>query len=72
MIKTQENGKKPHFGSDLGLLDTISCPNSSSVTRYLGQLSSLTISEKTNDLIMRKINDGRTDGQTDKRTEVIS
>ena len=37
-----------------------------SVTRYHGQLSSCTISEKTNDLILRKLSDGRTDGQTDE------
>ena len=35
-----------------------------SVTRYHGQLSSCTISENTNDPILRKISDGRTDGQT--------
>ena len=38
----------------------------SSVTRYHGQLSSCTISEKTNDPILRKLSDGRTDGQTDE------
>ena len=37
-----------------------------SVTRYHGQLSSCTISEKTNDPILRKLSDGRTDGQTDE------
>ena len=31
----------------------------SSVTRYNGQLSSCTISEKTNDPILRKLSDGR-------------
>ena len=40
-----------------------------SVTRYHGQLSSCTISEKTNDPIFRKFSDGRTDGQTDKQTD---
>ena len=40
----------------------------SSVTRYHGQLSSCTISEKTNDPILRKLSDGRTDGQTDRQT----
>ena len=34
-----------------------------SVTRYHGQLSSCTISEKTYDPILRKLNDGWTDGQ---------
>ena len=32
-----------------------------SVTRYHGQLSSCTISEKTNDPILRKLSNGRTD-----------
>ena len=40
----------------------------SSVTRYHGQLSPCAISEKYNDLILRKLSDGRTDG----RTRVIS
>ena len=34
-----------------------------SVTRCHGQLSSCTISEKTNDSILRKLCDGRADGQ---------
>ena len=42
------------------------------ITRYHDQLSSCTISEKTNDLILRKFSDGRTDGWTDRRTRVIS
>ena len=37
-----------------------------SVTSYHGQLSSCTLSEKTNDLILRKLSGGRTDGQTDE------
>ena len=36
-----------------------------SVSRYHGQLSSYTISEKTNDPILRKLSGGRTDGQTE-------
>ena len=83
MIETQENGQKPHFGPDLGPLG----PNSgrqisffknlaSSVTRYHGQLSSSKISERTNDSMLRKISDGRTDRQADKltnrRTRLIS
>ena len=73
MIKTQENGEKPHFGPNLGPLG----PNwgrrnffqnlASSVFRYHGQLSSCTISEKTHDPILRKFSDGRTDGWTDGR-----
>ena len=75
MIQTQENGEKPHFGPDLVPLS----PNSGhhffnffslkklalAVTRYHGQLSSSKISEKTNDPILRKFSDGRTDRQTD-------
>ena len=44
----------------------------SSDTRYHSQLSSCTISEKTNDPILIKFSDGRTDGGTDIRTRVIS
>ena len=36
----------------------------SSVTRYHGQLSSCTISEKTNGPILRKLSEGRMDGRT--------
>ena len=50
MIQTQENGEKPHFGPDLGLLGPKSGREffflknlASSVTRYHGQLSSCTI-----------------------------
>ena len=47
-----------------------------SVTRYHSQLSSCTISEKSNDPIKKKLSDGRTDRQTNKpmerRTRVIS
>ena len=39
----------------------------SSVTRYHGQLSSYTISEKTNDPILRELSDGQTDRQTDRQ-----
>ena len=38
---------------------------SRSVTRYHGQLS-CTISEKTNDPILRKLGDGQTEGQVDE------
>ena len=68
MIQTQENGKKnPHFGPDLG-------PNFFfkfffSVARYHGQLSSCTISERTNDLILRKLSNGRMDEQMDGQTD---
>ena len=33
------------------------------------QVSSCTISEKTNDAILRKLSDGRTDGETDGQTD---
>ena len=35
----------------------------SSPTRYHGQLSSCTVSEKSNDSFLRKLSDGRTDGR---------
>ena len=67
IIVTQENDEKLHFGPDLGPLG----PNSGhhfffknlapSVVRYYGQLSSCAISEKTDDLILRKFSDRRTD-----------
>ena len=75
MTQTQENGDKPHFVPDLGPFS----PNSGcqfffknlalSVTRYHGQVSSCTISEKTSDSILRKSSDRRTDGRTDGRTD---
>ena len=76
MIQTQGNGEKPHFGPDLGRLGSnLGCKNyflsknlASSVTRYHGHLSSCTISEKTNDPILRKFSDGRIDGRTDGQT----
>ena len=40
-----------------------------SVTRYHGQISECKISEKTNDPIMSKFSDGRTDRQTDRQTD---
>ena len=39
----------------------------SSVTRFRDQLSSCTISEKTKDLILRKLNHGQKDGKSDGR-----
>ena len=59
--------KKTSFGPSFGPFD----PNSGCqinlaplVTRYYGQLSPYTISDKTNDSILRKLSYGRTDGQT--------
>ena len=40
-----------------------------SVTTYLGQLSSRTISEKANDPVLRKVSDRRADRQTDQPTD---
>ena len=40
-----------------------------SVTRCHAQLSSCTISERTNDVILRKFSDGRTDGQAWRETD---
>ena len=72
MNQTEENGKKPSFRSNFGPFG----PNSGrqiffknlalSVTRYHGQLSSCTISEKTNDPILRKLEKMRNRG-TDGR-----
>ena len=72
--QTGKNCKKTSFGPDFGLFG----PNSGcqfffsknlapSLTRCHGQLSSCTISEKTNDPILSKFSDG----QTDRRTRVI-
>ena len=80
MIRNKENGEKPHFGPDLGLLAPNSCRQifffknlALSVTRYHGQLSLCTISEKTNDPVLKKLGngwtDGRTDGRKDRRTD---
>ena len=68
MNQTSENNKKPSFGADFCPF----CPNlghqffffknlTPSVSRYHGQLSSCTISEKTNDPILRKLSDRQTD-----------
>ena len=74
MIQTQENDEKPHFRSDLGPLPRIQTAKffffknlALSVTRFQCQLSSCTISEKTNDPILRKLSNGRTDQPTEGR-----
>ena len=76
MNRTWENGKKSIFGPNFGPSDPNSCHQffffqnlTFLVTRYHGQLSSCTILEKTNDLILRKRIDGRTDGWMDLRTD---
>ena len=68
MNQTWENCKKytvlaqfwpiwPKFGPSIFFFKNLA----PSVTRYHGQLSSCTISEKTNDPILRKLNDEQTD-----------
>ena len=67
--------KKRSFGSDFGPFAQIRAINfcfqnknlALSVTGNHGQLSSCTISEKTNDPILRKLSDGRNKGRTDGR-----
>ena len=78
MFQTQENGKKPHFVSDLGPLDSKSDHHFSSffffffrnlafsVTRYHGQLSSCTISEK---IMIQSSETLVTGGQMNRRTD---
>ena len=73
MNQTWENGKKSSFGPILTHLAQTRPANfffffknlTPSDNRYHGQLSSCTISVRTNDLILRKLSDGRTDGRTD-------
>ena len=75
MIQTQENSEKTHFGPKLDFLYSFFFFKNltSSVTRYHGELSSSTKSEKNNDPILRKLSDGRKDGRTkDRRPKVIS
>ena len=77
MIQTQDNSEKPHFGTDLGWLGGSQKSFfffffknlASSVARYHGQLSSSTISEKTNNPVL---SDGQMDRQIDRQTRVIS
>ena len=51
MNQTRENGKNPSFGSDFGpnLAANFFFKYGLAITRYHGQLSSCTISEKNND-----------------------
>ena len=77
MNQTWENSKKNLvLGQNLAHLAQIRAAISFfpknlivSVTRYHGQLPSCTISEKTNDPILRKLSDGWTDRWTDGLTE---
>ena len=75
MNQTSENRKKPSFGSILFHIWATKFYFQNlalSVTRYHGQLSSYTISEKNNNSIFRKLSDRWMDGQTDGRGRVIS
>ena len=59
----------PNSGSQIIVVVVVVVENlASSFSRYYGQPSSYTISEKTNDPVLRKFSDGR----TDRRTRVIS
>ena len=64
------NGEKLHFQPQIRATKFFFPENqSSSVTRYRGQLSSCTTSEKANDPILRKFIDGRTDRRKDRQTD---
>ena len=78
--KKQENSGKTHFGlwAWFRPIGPKFCPSSffffffsknlaSSVISYHHQLSSCTISEKTNDPILRKFSDGKMDRWTDRQ-----
>ena len=75
MNQTWKNSKKPSFGQDFGLVAQIRAANffskiwlRRSLDRYYGRLSPCSISEKTNDPILEKLEktDGQTGGQTDE------
>ena len=74
MIQTKENDEKPHFGPDFELLDLNSDRENIFSKIWLRQSLDImvsyhhTISEKTNDPILRKLSDGWTDGQMDRQT----
>ena len=64
------NDEKPHFQPQIRATKFFFFKNqASSVTRYRGQLSSCTTSEKANDPILRKFIDGRTDRRKDRQTD---
>ena len=76
MIQTRENDKKPHLGPNFGPLGSNPGHQFSfffnlalSVTRYHSRLLSCTISEKTNDPILRKFSDGWMGRWTDRQTD---
>ena len=76
MIQTQEIGKKPHFGPDLGPLGPNSGRQFFFSKIWLRQSLDTIVSyhhakypKKTNDSILRKFKDGRTDGRRDRQTD---
>ena len=74
MIQTQKNGEKPHFGPPLDPLDSNLDRQIFFSKLWLRQSLDVMVSyhhvqyqKKTNDLVLRKLSVGRTDGQTDGR-----
>ena len=73
MIQTREKGEKPHFRPNLGPLGPhLGCQKFFQETGFvIHQISWSAIImhniKKTNDQILRKVSDGRTDGRTDRR-----
>ena len=71
MIQTQENGKKPHFGPDLGPLGlNLGCQfffQKPGFVSHLISWSPITMYNirKSNDPILRKVGDGHTEGWTE-------
>ena len=67
----KEDGEKPHFRLDSKFWPSIFFFKNLAfwVTRYPGQLSSWTISGKTNDPLLRKFSDGWTDRRTERQTD---
>ena len=75
--QNSENDKKPSFRPDFcPFLPNSDCHSFSQksgfvITRYNGQLSSCTLSEKTNDPMLRKLSDGQTDRQQTDESDFI-
>ena len=67
MMQFRKNDKKPRVANFFFFFFFKNM--ASSVIRDHGQPSSCTIPEKTNDPILRKLSDGRTDRRTDERTD---
>ena len=73
MAETQKNSEKPNFGPDLGPLDPNSAQDTFFSKIWLRQSLDIMVAmyniKKTNDPILRKRSDGRTDEQTDGQTD---